>query len=117
MKKKIQYNVKNTMLDNNKKIKSWKDDLKIKKQIVKDITEALSFPPKSKISEYNLVSVLNVLMRCSKKREEIELLTIKNQLKYSTSEFNSIIKRLKQLGEIMDPYLLSEREGKYLSII
>ncbi|RLE39299.1 hypothetical protein DRJ17_01100 [Candidatus Woesearchaeota archaeon] len=98
-----------------KQILEWEKDLKIKKEIVKDMISALTFSSKSKINKRDLVIVLRAIKNSRKKI--IEMKNLQNRFNYNRKDFCSIIIRLKKLGEIYDPYLTEEKEGIFISVI
>ena len=99
------------------KIMEWEESRERYKTMYSDIKRALSFPKNSEIGKKDLVIILNKIQRLSKTKMLVELTEVKKNTKYTAKQFQSIITRLKMLGEIMDPKLMTENEGKYVCII
>lgn len=57
----------------------------------------------------------NVLEYLKKQKKRIKVNDIK--LNYKKTELKDILKRLKMLGEIFDPYYTSKKEGIYVEVI
>ena len=96
---------------------NWKTDLETYKRIYLDMKSALHFSPGAKIGEQDLRHVLKIIASASKGKNIAEIQELTKKTKYSQRELDSIIKRLKMLGEIFDPYFTTKKEGRYLKTI
>lgn len=82
------------------------------KNIWQDNQKALTF------TNSNTLDDLVELFKLIHKRKELEILVSSIIMKDKTSEeINDLLERLKMLGEIYDPYLKLEKEGRYIKIL
>jgi hypothetical protein len=110
------------MIKMNKKqmLKRWEDTLRekeIEAQIYKDIKSALDFSNHSTLVDTDLCVFFSAIHDLSKESNSIKIDDLVKKTKYSRNECNSLIMRLKKLGEIYHPFLGKEKEGVYIKII
>lgn len=101
------------------KSKYWISMLKIKKLVYHDYNKALDFHG-SNLSIEDLELVYDKITNLSVKSELVSLRALeKSCTKYSNSQLDDLITRLKMLGEIYNPYYHSSKsnEGKFVKLL
>ena len=89
------------------KIKYWKQQLKIRKQIYLDFMKALDFT----YSKLSLKDVKRVYVYLLSNSKDTDVDEIQKKLPYNKGQLRDLIERLKMLGEVYDPYLTINGKG------
>jgi hypothetical protein len=99
------------------KIWLWKNDAIIHKECSLSISSALKFSKNEHLSSEDLICLLDLIKSLSKKSKVLKLDKLRQKCSYSVSEFDSLIERLKKLGEIFNPDYAGKDTNKTIALI